>query len=278
MLALAAAALAGCSTQTQEQFKHAGQRQPVTDAGERMQSLWTGSWLVLMLVGALVWGLIFYACFAFRRRNAEDPLPMQVRYNLPVEAAYIAAPLIVVTFFFFFTVRDTNAVSGTTLSGASTNLRSDHQVGVVGKQWSWDFNYLNEKVFETGTPARRPVLVLPVGESVRFTVDSRDVIHSFWIPAFLYKLDAIPGRHNTFVVTPTRTGTFAGKCAELCGYQHSRMLFEVKVVERAAYETYIAGLKAKGQTGELPASNGPTSQLDTGADGASVSGGSESGR
>ena len=90
-----------------------------------------------------------------------------------------------------------------------------------------------------------------MGERTEFVLTSRDVIHSFWVPAFLQKLDMIPGRVNKFQVVPTEVGTFKGKCAELCGAYHSQMLFNVKVVTPAEYETHIAELKAKGNTGQL---------------------------
>ena len=108
--------------------------------------------------------------------------------------------------------------------------------------------------FETGVPGAAeslPVLYLPVDQNVRITLDSRDVIHSFWVPDFLYKKDMIPGQTLTFEVTPTREGTYAGKCAELCGEYHSAMLFNVKVVSEAEYEDYLATLKAAGQTGDI---------------------------
>ena len=113
-------------------------------------------------------------------------------------------------------------------------------VNVVGKQWSWDFNYVEDDVHEVGTQAiltgepgaaeTIPTLYLPVGERVEFVLTARDVIHSFWVPAFLQKMDMIPGRVNRFQVVPTQEGTFGGKCAELCGAYHSQMLFNVKVV------------------------------------------------
>jgi cytochrome c oxidase subunit 2 len=139
--------------------------------------------------------------------------------------------------------------------------RAEHKIGVVGKQWSWDFNYLNADVYESGTPKDRPVLYLPVGEKVQFDVDSRDVIHSFWVPAFLFKFDAIPGKHNTFEVTPTKTGTFAGKCAELCGVDHSRMLFDVRVVDaRSTTSLHREPACARARPAELQAENGPAAK------------------
>ena len=77
------------------------------------------------------------------------------------------------------------------------------------------------------------------------------MIHSFWVPAFLFKMDVIPGRTNQFEVTPNKEGTFIGKCAELCGVDHSRMLFTVKVVSQAEFDAHMQELRAKGQIGQL---------------------------
>ncbi len=104
---------------------------------------------------------------------------------------------------------------------------------------------------EPGAEERIPTLVLPVDERVEFVLFSRDVNHSFWIPAFLFKMDNIAGRENHFQVVPTKLGTFQGKCAELCGEYHSEMLFNVAVVTRDEYDDYIQGLADAGQTGQL---------------------------
>ena len=86
---------------------------------------------------------------------------------------------------------------------------------------------------------------------MKFELTSPDVIHSFWIPAFLYKMDVIPGRRNVFELTPNKIGVFAGRCAELCGVDHSNMLFTVRVVPQAEYDAWIQSLKARGQSGLL---------------------------
>jgi cytochrome c oxidase subunit 2 len=82
---------------------------------------------------------------------------------------------------------------------------------------------------------------------------SRDVIHSFWVVPFLMKQDVIPGHTNAFEVTPNKEGTFLGKCAELCGVDHSRMLFNVKVVSPERYEQHLKDLVDKQQNGYVPA-------------------------
>jgi cytochrome c oxidase subunit II len=97
----------------------------------------------------------------------------------------------------------------------------------------------------TGTPGEPPTLYLPQGESVQFRLESNDVIHSFWVPAFLFKMDVIPGRVNTFEITPKQLGRFRGRCAELCGQDHARMLFNVKVVTPAEYQDYLSRLETR---------------------------------
>ena len=104
-------------------------------------------------------------------------------------------------------------------------------------------------MYDFGTPDQPAELWLPKGESVRFNLRSPDVIHSFWIPEFYFKMDVVPGRDNTFDMTPTREGTFTGRCAELCGLYHSRMIFKVNVVSPEEYEAHLQDLVRIGQIG-----------------------------
>ncbi|MDP9396014.1 MAG: cytochrome c oxidase subunit II, partial [Actinomycetota bacterium] len=236
-----------------------------TEESNLITSLWQGAWAAAWLVGALVWGLIAAAVVLFRRRKSDVGLPAQVRYNVPIEVLYTTVPIVVVLFYFVFTARDQERL-------LRVDEKPDNRIEVIGKRWSWDFNYLDAQVFETGIPGKPPTLYLPRGESVRFDLASRDVIHSFWAPAFLFKLDVFPGRTNTFQVTPTKTGKFAGKCAELCGVDHSRMLFTVEVVEPAEFDRYLQDLRDRGQVGRLPADNGPSRDPRTASDTDSQSG------
>jgi cytochrome c oxidase subunit II len=169
---------------------------------------------------------------------------------------------------FYYTARDQAAI-------AATDQKPDVTIGVVGKQWAWDFNYLDSDVYETGVQGELdgkpgveqelPVLYLPVNERIEFRLTSRDVNHSFWIPQFLRKLDLIAGVENRFQEVPKRIGTYQGKCAELCGEYHSEMLFVVKVVSREDYDAHMADLKARGQTGQLDTDLG-RSPLEPGAE------------
>jgi cytochrome c oxidase subunit 2 len=206
-------------------------------------SFWQDSWIAALCVGVLTWGLIFWAIIAYRRRTAEDA-PVQIRYNMPLEILYTVAPAIMIAALFVVTARDQAEITKLTPDVKNT-------VGVVGFKWNWGFNYLDGGAYETGTPAKPAELWLPVDERVRFNLTSPDVIHSFWVPQFLFKMDVIPGRENAFELTPNKTGVFAGKCAELCGTYHSDMLFSVHVVSRAEFDAHIASLKASGQSGTL---------------------------
>ena len=133
----------------------------------------------------------------------------------------------------------------------------DMTVEVLGQQWSWTFNYgvgeqdpsataedddfaYDSYVYTSGTGADIPTLVLPVDQTIQFNLHSPDVIHDFGVPSFLVKMDVIPGRVNKFQATPTVEGTYAGKCYELCGISHSRMLFNVEVVSQDEYDAYLA--------------------------------------
>ncbi|MFY9332128.1 MAG: cytochrome c oxidase subunit II [Candidatus Nanopelagicales bacterium] len=217
--------------------------EPSTAEAPITQNLWNGAWIAAWLVGAVTLFLILFAAIAYRRRK-NDGVPAQTRYNIPLEALYTIVPLIMILGLFAFTVRDQTELIA---------VEDDQQqtVNVVGFRWSWTFNYLDEDVYEIGTPGVPPTLVLPVDEKIQFDLTSPDVIHSFWVPNWLFKMDVIPGKINVFQVTPNKTGTFVGRCAELCGVDHARMLFNVEVVERAEFDEYIASLRAKGQTGKL---------------------------
>ena len=242
--------MSACSQADQDQIGRLGMPEGATDRAPYIFDLWQGSWVAAILVGILMWGLIGWACFAYRRRS-HDEIPVQTRYNLPLEILYTVAPIVMVLVFFYYTVTTQNDV----LEEVSAE-EADHNILVVGQQWSWTFNYIDDEalggttsVYEGGTTADRPTLVLPVDETVRVELASPDVIHSFWVPAFLFKMDVVPGRTNSFSFTPTREGEFVGRCAELCGAYHSRMLFDVEVVSADDYAAHLQDLADQGNTG-----------------------------
>jgi len=227
-----------------------------TDNADMILDLWVGSWIAALCVGLVTWGLMLWCMIAYRRRKNETGYPRQVAYHAPLEVFYTVVPIALIVSLFFFTERTQSAIT-------DRHENPDVTVQVYGKQWSWDFNYLDDDVYETGVqahldgqegaPERVPTLYLPVDSEVELVLNSRDSQHSFWVPAFLEKSDLYPGRTNYISLTTGREGEFYGKCAELCGEYHSEMLFNVAVVSRAEYDAQMQALRAKGQTGALGA-------------------------
>jgi len=216
-----------------------------TNQTSRIMTMWNGSWIAALAVGVLVWGLTLWCVVAYRRRRGEQGLPLQVRYNLPLEILYTVVPLIMVAVLFYFTARDQVAI-------AATNVKPDVTIDVVAKQWSWDFNYVNENVYDggvmaelTGAPGverEAPTLYLPVNQRVQFNLTSRDVIHSFWIPAFRFKRDMIPGTPGSFRVDVADVAGYypnSGVCAEFCGLDHSSMRFSVRILPPDEFEQWL---------------------------------------
>ncbi|WP_231123867.1 aa3-type cytochrome oxidase subunit II [Nocardioides sambongensis] len=228
-----ALALSGCSTDSQ--WERFGMPEIKSEQGEHILSLWQGAWIAALITGVVTWTLILGPIFWFRRRR-DDEVPVQTRYNLPVEIFYTIFPIIMVIAFFSHTVRVQNI--------ALEHIEPDVTVNVVGQKWSWTFNheYEDETVFVSGDGDDIPTLVMPVDETVQFNLNSPDVIHNFGIPAFAMRMDVVPGEDNSFQIKATETGTYAGKCYELCGAYHSRMLFNVDVVTAEEYDAYLAEL------------------------------------
>ncbi len=245
--------LAGC---TQEQLQGWLPGDPeTTNHTSRIIGLWVTSWIVLLVVGLITWGLIIWAAVVYRRRKGQTGLPVQLRYNMPIEVFYTIVPLILVLGFFAFTARDQAVIEAATPD-------PDVRIEVIGKRWAWDFNYVTDNAYSAGVQAEigadgavdtsnLPVLYLPVDKTVEIKIESRDVIHSFWVIDFLYKKDMIPGKSNFMYFTPTKEGVYQGKCAELCGEYHSLMLFEARVVSEAEYDAYIQAQKDAGFEGQI---------------------------
>lgn len=226
----------------------------ITNHTGRIIDLWNYSWLAAIIVGVITWALIMWTVTVYRKRKGDDKLPMQTRANVPLELMYVAVPLIMIAVLFRWTATDSAVIHD--VSGPA-----DVHIQAIGKQWAWDFNYLDDDVYSVGVQAKLtgepgvedtlPTLYLPVNETVDITLNSRDVIHSFWIPAFLVKQDMIPGRTSHLQFIPETEGTYQGKCAELCGEYHSAMLFNIKVVSRAEYDDYMQSLRDAGQSGSI---------------------------
>jgi cytochrome c oxidase subunit 2 len=277
--------MSGCADDTEA--GRLAMPEPASVQGERILGLWQGAWIAALVTGVIVWGLIFYAVARFRRRS-DDEIPIQTRYNLPLEIFYTLAPVVMVIVFFNHTVKVQNDV-------LRDETVPDNIIEVTGQKWSWTFNYglgemdanadddrfddqysYDDYAYEVGTGSYIPELWLPVDETTRFNLYSPDVIHDFGVPNFLMKMDVVPGRVNHYVVTPTREGVFRGACYELCGVYHSRMLFEVHVVSREEYDAHVSELEESGQTSELPIIGSDTAYTQQGL--GELAEGDESGR
>jgi cytochrome c oxidase subunit II len=240
---------AGCNS---TDFERLGLRAPLTQQARLTVSLWQGSWIAALSVGVVVWGLILWAVFFHRKRG--DRIPQQVRYNLPVEILYTVVPFIMVGVLFYFTARDENKID-------ALSPHPQVVVDVIGSQWTWTFQYpqyavknspngvtelgqmWNGLVGTGNNENELPLLEIPDHETVRFNLFSVDVIHSFWILPFDFKRDVLPDHPNHFEVTATGTlyggPDSIGRCSELCGLYHSRMLFRIKIVTPAQFRTWI---------------------------------------
>jgi cytochrome c oxidase subunit II len=221
VLVAGAFALGGC-----DDISRAWMPQPKDEEGSHILHLWVGAWLAAMITGVIVWGLIFYVCWRFRRRS-DSEIPVQTRYNLPLEIFYTIAPVLMVIVFFAKTVSAQDAVLDPNTETKAAAAGTYNVIEVVGQQWQWTFNYgvgsddkytapdptaddnLYDNKFdypnyavEAGTGSSLPTLVLPAGYTTRFNLHSPDVIHDFGVPDFNMKMDVIPGRVNHYHVTP----------------------------------------------------------------------------
>lgn len=231
----------------------------MTNHTSQLIDLWNGAWTAAMLVGVLVWSLMIWCMIVYRKRKNDDQLPVQLRYHVPLELMYTFVPVIMIGAMWVATAQSTRAMT-------DVSEEPDVYVEIYGKQWTWDFNYLgpsledeSDDVFfsgerialtgEEGVEATLPTLYLPVNKNVEFIIKSRDVAHAFWVPAFLFKVDMLPGRVNRFQLVPQEEGVYSGKCAELCGEYHSEMIFNVAVVSEEEYEAHLNELREAGNIG-----------------------------
>ena len=224
-LVLLALVLSGC------ELPSLGAPDPASEQGERIHDLWRAFAAAAVGVGVFVTVLLVYVVVRFRRRS--DDIPNQNPYNIPIEVVYTVTPLVVVGVLFAFSV-------STQLDLEDRSQEPDLRVDVIAFQWDWQFRYPDEDVVVTGTPDQDPELVLPVGRTTRLDLDTNDVIHSFWVPRFFEKRDIVPGIDNEMDITPTRTGTHEGVCAEFCGIDHVRMRFTVRVVAQDEFDAWLA--------------------------------------
>ncbi len=182
---------------------------------------------VIALLFALIVGFMLYSIVVFRRRKGDTEDGEHIEGNTPLEVLWTVVPLGVVLYFSFL---------GAQILGDVERIDPQAlEVDVIGSQWAWRFEYPDSKVVST-------TLVLPVDQQAVLNLSSKDVIHSFWVPEFRVKQDVLPGDENmirNLRITPTETGDFTVRCAELCGTQHAYMNAPVIVMQEAEFTSWL---------------------------------------
>ena len=237
--------LTGCSV---DELRGFGFEEGVTSVNDTSMGLWQGAWVAAGVVGLITLILILWPIVFHRKKNEE--FPKQTQYNVPVEVAYTVIPFIIVAVLFAYTARAQNEIKEVTpVTNQSVKV---HDITVNAIQWSWQFTYkeAGPDATVTGTPAQPPTLYMPLGEKVRFKITASDVVHGFWVPAFMIQIQNIPGVENQIEFTAQKLGTYPGRCNILCGRQHSQMLFDGKVVTPAEYQSYIESLRIEAEGAE----------------------------
>ena len=211
--------------------------------GKDINSLYRTLFWFAIPVGTTVYGLILWSILRYRKRKGDDgSLPKQTRYNFPLEITYTAIPVVIVLVLFGFTLTTMDKVDALTPDPAVT-------VNVTGFQWQWRFDFPADGfsiVGVNGSPTQGPTIELPTNETVHITLRAADVIHSFYVPQFNFKRDAIPGVTNQFDLNIPNPGLFRGGCAELCGVDHSDMTFFIRAVPPAQYRAWISRHRGDG--------------------------------
>ncbi|HEY2475275.1 MAG TPA: cytochrome c oxidase subunit II, partial [Candidatus Cybelea sp.] len=185
---------------------------PASSGGVAMRNDWYVFIGAGIAVGIVVYGCIAWCLIAYRRNSSRPPV--QFEENRRLECLYVIIPVLLVI-----------ALFGVTLAYELPLDRvgqPPRRIAVTAYRWSWRFDYGNG-IVATGTPAAPPTLYLPVNQVTEVELRSDDVTHSFWVPAFLFKRDAIPGMTNRFDLTANRLGSFPGRCAQFCGLEHAGM-------------------------------------------------------
>jgi cytochrome c oxidase subunit 2 len=226
-----------------------------TTQGQETFDLWRVFFISAVVVAAIVYGLIVWSIVRYRRRRSDGDAPAEGQFseNLPLEIVYTAIPIVIVVVLFALSVRTEHRVTAVAAD-------PDVIVNVQGYQWGWRFSYAGRGVQVVSQPSGAgvagPQLVLPLDETVRIVLTSNDVIHAFWVPDFLFKRDAIPGRTTEFDVTPNALGIYHGACAEFCGLNHAYMVFTVRVVSPSQFESWLSARRGTATPRGAPGGTG----------------------
>lgn len=193
---------------------------------DRIQDVYWLITVISIVIFAIVTAIVVYSVWRWRVSADDDEDGPPIHGNTALEIVWTAIPAALVLLI--------GVVSAVVLARNGEAGPRPLRVEAVGQQFAWRFVYPDHGEVTSGE------LVLPVGRQAQFTMRSLDVIHSFWVPEFGQKMDAVPGIVTTINVTPTRTGEFPVVCAELCGLGHATMRAKARVVSEAEFEQWIA--------------------------------------
>ncbi len=199
-----------------------------TSASEEMDRTEFTFWFTTVIcigIFAIVAAAIAYSVLKFRAADDDERDGPPIHGHTGLEIVWTAIPAVLVTAI--------SVVSAVALAKNDDEGENPLRIAVTAQQFAWKFEYPGADKVTSGS------LVLPVNQGVRLTLHSRDVIHSFWVPEFGQKSDAVPGIETTLTITPTRIGSYSVVCTELCGLGHATMRAQVQVVNRADYEAFL---------------------------------------
>jgi cytochrome c oxidase subunit 2 len=200
--------------------------QLASEEGAFVDQMFSLQLYIIAFVFSLIIVLMLYSVVVFRRKPGDTSDGAFIKGNTPLEITWTIIPLAVVIGMGILGARQ--------LSEMTAGDPEELVVEVTGFQFGWRFDYPEYGVSSTD-------LYLPLSRQTLFKITSTDVIHSFWVPEFRIKQDAVPGRWTTLRVTPTEVGDYRIRCAEMCGYAHSAMYAPVVVVEPDDFEAWLAG-------------------------------------
>jgi cytochrome c oxidase subunit 2 len=207
--------------------------EPASREAGRIHFVYWFATVIAIAVFSVVAAVLAYSVLKFRARPDDDSDGPPTHGHTVLEIVWTAVPAVLVTAI--------SIVSAVVLAQNGHAGPDPLRIQVKAQQFAWSFTYPNGKSYG--------YLTLPKGRSAKLDITSQDVIHSFWVPEFSQKQDAVPGQHNMIVVTPTRLGTFPVICTELCGLGHALMRSHADVVTPAQFATFMKNGGAKGPPG-----------------------------
>lgn len=247
LLAAAAPAVAGTGQPSDWQIDLQGAATPVM---ETMHSFHFFLLIIIVAVVLLVLALLIVVMVKFNEK--ANPVPSKTTHNTLIEVVWTVVPVLILVAI---------AIPSFRLLFLQLNVpQADMTVKITGHQWYWSYEYPDNGAFsfdslmvaeadlKPGQPRLLAVdneVVVPVNKVVRIQVTAADVIHSFAMPSFGVKIDALPGRLNESWFQATKEGVFYGQCSELCGRDHAFMPIAIRVVSEAEFATWVEEAKQK---------------------------------